>query len=171
MKPAYMLFEETLEWLLGCYSSFHFYAERDVVWTVQTHIGKLIRESKLTYKVFNDYPMLPGNRRHWSADLAILNDVDVVEVAIEFKYEPSHKRGGADILKEKLPVVDWKEVGNDIERIHKYIDRGWARKAFSVFIDEGGFFCYRPAHPRSEWVAWKNDVDVWLSRAFAGHGT
>ncbi len=162
MKPAYQLFNDTMIWLRDNYSGFCFFTERDVVWIVQTQMCQRIIDSKLPYKVFNDYPMIKGNRRSLSTDLAILDADNNVQVAIEFKYEPDHRRGGNDIIKEKFPVVSWSEVGKDIERIYEYIAKNKAQYACSIFVDEGGAFHHRPAHPRSEWMDWKNDRGTWV---------
>lgn len=161
MKKATELFEDALEWLRNNYASFQFFQERDVVWTFQTYLIKEIEELGLLYRVFNDYPMLPGKRRSLSTDLAILNANDRVEVAVEFKYEPSHRR--VDIMKSKLPVVDWGQAGvaKDLKRIQEFVAQGKARAAYFVFIDEGGYFRKRKPHPDSpdsEWVDWGSDI-------------
>ena len=86
------------------YRQFEFWAERDVVWTPQTRLRRIIGERQLRYEVFNDYPLLPGPRRGRSADLVIRDSqTREVLVAAEFKYEPSHRR--AEILAQpgKLP--------------------------------------------------------------------
>lgn len=154
MREAQELFESSIEWLRQNYGNFKFFTERDLVWTVQTHILSLIEENELHYKIFNDYPILPGKNRSLSADLAILNEKDEIEVAVEFKYEPSHKR--KDIPKTKFPVVFWGDdgVGKDVKRIQEFIEKEKAKLAYSVFIDEGGSFRKREPHPRSKWLDW-----------------
>jgi hypothetical protein len=154
VQQASELFEETIEWLRSNYGQFTFFLERDVVWTLQSHINAVIRERKFPFHVFSDYPMFPGKRRRLCTDLAIVDPDGSVGVAAEFKYEPSHKR--SDILQNKLPVVFWgKEgVGKDIERIRQYVEKGKARVAYAVFIDEGGFFHHRTPHPGSKWLDW-----------------
>ena len=92
------LFENAIAWLKDNYGQFQFFVERDLVWTVQTYLFSQIKEYGLPYRVFNDYPILPGNRRSLCADLAILNTDSLVEVAAEFKYEPSHTRGDICVL-------------------------------------------------------------------------
>ncbi|MCB0021006.1 MAG: hypothetical protein KDE09_24590, partial [Anaerolineales bacterium] len=89
---AVELFAESLARLRQQYSQVRFFAERDLVWTVQLIILDLIAEQKLPFQVFNDYPMLPGTRRSLSDDLVILDQNEIVQVAIEFKYEPDHRR-------------------------------------------------------------------------------
>src|SRR5690242_16270653 len=98
------LFENAIGWLQQNYANFQFFVERDVVWTIQMYLIKQIKERDLPYKVFNDFPILPGSRRSLSADIAILNsnENDLVEVAAEFKYEPSHRRSDVDIWHTKL---------------------------------------------------------------------
>lgn len=158
MEKATELFESALKWLRDNYAGLQLFLERDVVWTVQTRVIEQIRELGLPYKVFNDYPMLPGKRRSLSTDLAILGLDDCVEVAAEFKYEPSH--GRSDILASKFPVVFWGKdgVAKDLKRIQEYVAQGKAKVAYSVFIDEGGYFRGRQPHPGSEWVDWGNGV-------------
>lgn len=153
MQPA-ELFEYTLEWLKQHYSGYRFYAERDVVWTVQTRLNREIEKRGLPYRVFNDYRVAPRRL----VDLVITHNNTVV-VAVEFKYEPSHNRRsdrGGDILKGKLDpsVVDWKAVVEDIRRVQGYVAQGKSKTAYSVFIDEGGEFRWRTSPDGSEWLAW-----------------
>lgn len=136
-----------------------------MVWTVQARIAQHIAEARLPYRVFSDYPVLPGNRRHISADLGILDaKTGAIDVVAEFKYEPSHQRD--DILKQKLPVVFWREgVIEDTARIRRFVQEGGAKAAYAVFIDEGGYFRQRPAPPGSQWIDWRNGVWVLYSQA------
>jgi hypothetical protein len=99
------LFEEVIAWLRDHYSEFEFSVERDLVWTLQSRLRKVIKERSLPYSVINDYPMLPGAGRARSADLVIRDADSSILVAAEFKYEPSHRR--SDLLRAKLPVVFW----------------------------------------------------------------
>lgn len=164
---AVELFEQTLSWLRDNYTNFTFFAERDVVWTIQTHILKLIEEQHLPYKIFNDHPMISGKHRSLSTDLAIVDPRGCVQVAAEFKYEPSHSRG--DIPQAKFPVVFWGDdgIGKDLARIRAFVTVGKARFAYSVLIDEGGYFRKRDPHPGSEWIDWGNDVWVLYSKVVA----
>ena len=66
-------------------------------------LTQLIDAGRLPYRI-NDYAILPGSRRAICADIAILHDAEVA-IAVEFKFEPSHRR--EDIQKQKLPVVLW----------------------------------------------------------------
>ena len=164
MGVATDLLENALEWLRENYSNFRFFAERDVVWTVQMRLIKVIEAQQLPYTVFNDYPILPGKRRSLSADLAILSRDGSVQVAVEFKYEPSHSR--RDILSSKFPVVSWGAdgVGKDMNRVQEFVAKGKARVAYAVLVDEGGYFRSRPPHPGGKWVDWGNGVWVHCAR-------
>ncbi len=158
---ATSLLEESLEWLREDYDEFIFHVERDVVWTVQMHLVKKIKELNLPLRVYNDYPMLPGSRRARSADLVIVNQADEVEVAAEFKYEPSHQR--TDIQRQKLPVVFWgtspSEIGqgvaHDVQRIKEFVEVGKTKTAYAIFVDEGGYFRHREQLPGSRWIDWE----------------
>ena len=151
------LFENAMDWLREHYGEYRFFAERDVVWTVQKHILATIEDAQLPYRVFNDLTISKGIR----ADLAIL-DAGSIEVAVEFKYEPSHSRSterGGDIWPTKLDpsVVFWTGAGSvakDVQRTREYVEQGKAKAAYSVFIDEGGEFSHRNPHPGSEWRDW-----------------
>ena len=160
MMKAGELFREAVRWLKEHYTDFRFFAERDIVWTVQLRILEEIARAGLTYRVFNDHTISRKTR----PDLAILAG-DTVEVAAEFKYEPSHERRadrGGDIWPSKLDpsVVDWASVEKDIIRVRDYVDQRNVKVAFSVFIDEGGRFRHRDPHLGSEWVDWGQGVWV-----------
>lgn len=156
VQAASALFEEAVDWLREHYGQFEFWTERDLVWTVQTRLRKLVRERSLPYEVFNDYPLLPGPRRARSADLVIRDTARVVLAAAEFKYEPSHRRAEFAALPGKLPVVFWGTdgVAKDVIRVREFVEAGAARTAFAMFIDEGRHFRRRPPHPGSAWHDW-----------------
>lgn len=161
------LFESTLRWLQGRYTNYRFFTERDIVWIVQLRILEEIARTALPYRVFNDHTIFGRTR----TDLAILAG-DTVEVAIEFKYEPSHERRadrGGDIWPSKLDpsVVFWTGEGSverDILRVRDYVDQRNVKVAFSVFIDEGGRFRHRDPYLGSEWVDWGQGVWVLWSK-------
>lgn len=152
------LFENTMGWLREHYHEHRFYTERDVVWTVQLRLLHEIENGELPLRVFNDYTISKGVR----SDLVIMNG-DVVEVAIDFKYEPSHSRStkrGGDIPASKLDpsVVFWRDnsgsVLKDVERCADYVAQGKAEVAYAVFIDEGGEFAHRAPPEGAEWRDW-----------------
>ena len=154
---AAALFEDAVAWLQRHYEKFEFWTERDIVWTVQTHLRRIIADRRLPWMLLNDYPMLPRLRRSLSADLVIRDAVGEVLVAAEFKYEPSHDRIEFRTMAGKLPVVFWgmEGVAKDVVRIREFVEAGKARAAFAVFIDEGRYFRHRPAHPGADWRDWR----------------
>lgn len=153
---ASSLFTEAMDWLRQHYEQFEFWVERDVVWTVQTHLRQLVAERGLPYQILNDYPMLAGARRVLSADLVIREQETGAKWAAEFKYEPAHHRAEFLTMPGKLPVVVWgtEGVAKDVSRIRAFVDAGAASGAFAIFIDEGRYFRHRPPHPGSAWVDW-----------------
>jgi len=167
MKTSIEIFEDAIEWLKENYDTFSFYTERDVVWTVQNHITEDIKKQDLPYKIYNDFPILPGKRRSLCTDLAILNKENSIEVAAEFKYEPSHYR--RDIWPTKFPVVFWgKEgVGKDVGRISDFVSSGKAKHAIVCFIDEDGYFRRREPHIGSEWIDLKTSANYQVSILYA----
>ena len=66
------LFRDALSWLEQNYQRFHFFVERDVVWTLQKHLLNSIEQEDLPYRVFHGHSVLPSKRESLSADLAIL---------------------------------------------------------------------------------------------------
>lgn len=155
-STASALLAEAMDWLREHYGQFEFWVERDLVWTVQTRLRRLVGERGLPYLVFNDYPMLAGSRRSLSADLVIRDRRTGTMVAAEFKYEPAHRRTEIMAMPGKLPVVVWgaEGVAKDVGRIRAFVEAGAASAAFAIFIDEGRHFRHRPAHPGSSWVDW-----------------
>lgn len=165
MVEAAKLFESAMEWLQKNYRNYRFFTERDIVWTLQTHIMKLIGRQRLDYQVFNNYSLSSNkSNKHSrvSTDLAIISP-NGVEVAAEFKYEPSHDRKDKDIKRGKFPVVSWDDpnwsVVKDVKRIREYTEKGWVRIAYSIFIDEGSYFSKKKKPPHgSEWRDWGSGV-------------
>lgn len=147
--------EDAIRWLQEHYDEFSFYLERDLVWVMQNHLTAEVRRRDLDLRVWNDYPMIRGQRRAQSADLVLQAPDGTIEVAIEFKYEPSHAR--ADIQRQKLPVVFWgpEGVAHDVERIRRFVGEGKAKVAYAVFVDEGGYFRHREPHQGSRWIDWE----------------
>lgn len=152
------LFETTISWLQQNYAQFQFFVERDVVWTLQNQLNHEVKRQKLPYRIVNDFPILPGSRRSYCTDLAILLDGQdkIAEVAVEVKYEPSHRRKDIWPTKISPSVVFWGNdgVGKDVERVKEFVALGKAKVAYSMFIDEGGFFKHRPPHPNTKWIHW-----------------
>jgi hypothetical protein len=165
MSEAERIADRAIEWLRDHYDDHRFFVERDLVWTVQLCLRELLRESNSELRVFNDFPMIPTPRRSLSADLALVSPDDEVQLALEFKFEPSHRR--TDILGSKFPVVFWgtEGVAKDVERARLFVSRGRAVAARSYFIDEGGYFAHRPPHEGSAWVEWPGNRWVLVSRA------
>ena len=168
MLDANRLFRDIMNSFLQSYSDNTFYVKRDLVWTVQTMLIHKIRNKGLDFQVFNDFGILPGNRRKLSTDIAILDKSGKVEVAIEFTYEPDHKR--IDIPKNKFPVVFWGKEGvaKDIDRIQRFVNEAGALHAYAIFIDEGGHFRKREPHPGSLWLDWGDDTSVLWTEAHQG---
>jgi len=159
---ARKLFEQVLDWLRSNYGNYEFFAEREVVWTIQQKIREIIANSALPFEVYNDFPIAKARRRSLTTDLAILNKRNEVELAIELKYEPDHQRGVGkkrSIWPSKLypSVVFWGKEGvkKDIERGRQYVDQKKAKMAVTVFIDEGGLFRHRKPYQNAEWIDWK----------------
>lgn len=167
MKTASNVFEETLDWVKEKYEEFGFHKERDITWTIQKKITEIITDNNLPYKVYDEYPIKPGNHRSICVDIAILNkdftprQGSTIEVAAEFKYEPDHKR--EDMLtyyydvegnkKTKFPLVFWREgVGKDIENAKEYFSSKLAKASYSIFIDEGGYFRSYATFVGSRWI-------------------
>ena len=154
---AATLFENTMDRLRDAYGEHRFFVERDIVWTVQLRLLQEAEQASLPYRVLNDYALFGKTR----ADLAILSG-GAVEVAAEFKYEPSHARSG-EFGPGKFPVVAWTgegSVAKDVQRVHDYAAQGNAKTAYAVFIDEGGYFRRRDPHPGGEWRDWGNGVSA-----------
>jgi hypothetical protein len=167
MRGATDVFESALEWLRDNYGNFQFFVKRDIVWTMQTQILRITGQRDLPYKVFDRYPIIQTQLRTLSTDLAILDHNNHIELAAEFRYEPSHAR--VDILRSKLPVVSWNDegLGKALRRIQEFTTKGEARVAYSVFVDEGGLHHTRPPHPNSKWIDWGNGVWVHCSVCYS----
>ena len=170
------LFENTMDWLREHYGEYHFFTERDVVWTIQKKLIDEIIRNDLPYFVFNDYTPSKGPR----PDLVILAEDGSVIVNAEFKHEPSEGRRffsrvmRPEVLQGRLQrlrfplkkessigpryrVVSWANVEKDIRRAEGYVERGEATAAYAIFIDEGGrFFRLRrkDAPTGSQWRDW-----------------
>lgn len=153
---ASALIEEALGWLRKHYEAFEFTVERDLVWTMQTHLRGLVAERGLPYLVLSDYPMLAGSRRSVFADLVIREKPTGAIVAVEFRYEPEHRRTEFLAMPDKLPVAAWgaEGVAKDMSRSRTFVEQGAATAAFAILIDEGRYFRHRPPHPGSHWVDW-----------------
>jgi hypothetical protein len=93
------------------------------------------------WRLFNDYPMIPGPRRSLSADLALLDARREVRLAVEFKYEPCHRRH--DVLRDRLPVTAWADIVKDIDRVRRYVQENRTDVAYAVVIDEGNYLARR----------------------------
>jgi len=154
VSSAFQLFEETTLWLKENYNNFHFFTERDIVWTVQLHLLEEIERQHLLLEVFDNHKML--NRTQ--VDLAIIRQNDgSIPLVAEFKYEPDHSR--VDISRGKLTPskVFWNSQRNhgvvqDYERIVNLVDSGLSEAGYVFFIDEGGHHSWRDAPTGCIWI-------------------
>jgi hypothetical protein len=149
---AASLFEEAIASLRDAYDERPFYVERDIVCAVQVRLWEMVRERRLDCQVFNDYPMLPGPRRAFSADVAVRGGSGRILVAAEFKYEPDDSR--PDLLPHKFPVVGFETVLKDVMRIRQFVEAKRTEVAYAIFVDEGTFFRKREVEPGSSWIDW-----------------
>ena len=157
------LFWDTIESIRADYAMYNFYVERDFVWTVQKQLKRRIQNSGLPFTVYNDYPMERGPRRSKSVDLAVIplasDSFDIrdgresAEFVAEFKFEPSRERPN-DICLHKLPVTAWKDIQNDVERVHRFVKDGKAKAAAALFVDEYGRHRAKNPDSLSEWMDW-----------------
>ena len=169
-NDARQLVLDVLDWLRETYCSHRFFTERDVVWTVQKRLISEASGRSPRCRVFHEYKMTNGQVKSPPADLVLLGPEDQAELAIEFKYEPAHQRANTEFPPTKFPVVDWKGVVRDTERVHQFVQQGFTPNACSLFIDEGGYFRKRQAPLGSRWEDWNVDgcthrVSVLISEA------
>ena len=148
------IFLDSLDWLWRNYGDYSFFAERDVVWTLQNQIRDSLTRNASPFRVFHGYPMTKGKRMN--ADLALVDPQGKVELAAEFKYEPDPARGrlDGDVWPTKLPAVFWSGRGSvveDAQRVHQFVDEGVTPVAYSVFVDEGGRFRTREEPGGARW--------------------
>lgn len=150
------MFERAFEQLVNDYDQYRFFCERDIEWVLQLALRRDIERRGHDLAVFNAYAISPGQ---W-LDLAVRSPSlvaasfgatpsDAIPLGIELKYEPSHAR--RDILPSKFDVCDFNDVCRDVDRIVAWAAAGCIEEGFAVFIDEGGRFKHRPAHPQGEW--------------------
>lgn len=149
------LVKEALGALGETYGEQVFYVERDIVWTVQRRLTSLVSGSGRPWRVYNDYPMIRGPRRATSADLVITDATSRVLAAVEFKYEPCHRR--VDLLKAKLPVTSWSEIVHDTDRVRDFVGRGITPVAFAVVIDEGAYLARRDLSVYADRESWRGE--------------
>jgi hypothetical protein len=175
--PAETLFREAMEHVKLNYKSFCFFAERDSVWTVQKKLITLASANFARYQVINEYrmPQIPGIARS-KVDLVVIHKTTEVsnavpvELAVEFKYQ--WKRGRPHVLDRKFPLIFWSgksSVLADIEKASGYCEKGLAKCAIAILIDEDGYFHNNhPEEPteHSEWQEWKISAEtlapVWV---------
>ena len=174
MSDAEALLKESLSWLKAMYNdynSFLFFEERDVVWILQKRLIKTARDKRVPYKIFNNckigemQPPFPHGKKAPQPDLIILrNDrirngklVTPLDVIVEFKFEPSHARVGEHFLSGKVPLIDkFSLIEKDLIRIEQYVTQRKAYLAYSVLVDEGGY--YSKKLRKEEWQAWGDKI-------------
>lgn len=146
-NDARHLFFDVLDWLRNTYRSDEFLKERDLVAAAQKRLSDEVSQRSLPYQVVQECPIPHTNKR---ADLALLGSDNTLHLVIEFKYEPHHQR----LTSGQIPVVFWTEVTKDIDRIRRFVNEGQAQSAFSVFVDEGGYYRHRETPPGGRWEDW-----------------
>jgi hypothetical protein len=92
MVAAATIVRECVDWLRSHYKEFQFFAERDIVWTLQIQLAELVHKSNAALCVRTEYPIFSGARRSVCTDLALVSLTGDIEFALEIKYEPDHSR-------------------------------------------------------------------------------
>lgn len=165
------LFKSALHYLEKNYFKYTFFTERDLVWTIQNHINKLISEKELPLVVVSEYVLTKGQR----VDLVIMNKTserlyrwEPVELAIELKYEPDKERRGIDIPKGKFPVTEWVAIEKDFKKMSGFCSENMAKCGYTLLIDEGGrYYEKRDKYdlpPFNEWREIDNNYYFLISR-------
>ena len=153
------LFDDALKWLANRYNEYKFFTERDIAWTLQNHLADEIAGKNLPYKVYNDWPILPGPKRSYCADLVIKTNAHI-ELAVELKYEPDHKRQEFSKGKLNPSRVCWglksgtTSVEADMGKANKYVSEHVAKTAYAIFIDEGRWFQKKKRYAERPWIHW-----------------
>jgi hypothetical protein len=129
-----------------------FYFERDIVYTLQSQLVMRVDKERLPFRVYNDYPIIPGPYRSLSADLALVATSKEVLLTAEFKYEPCHRR--QDLLKTKLPLTVWTDIVHDTKRAQQFVQDGRTKVAYAVCIDEGNYLAKRDLSVYEEHLTW-----------------
>ena len=62
LAVAVGLFEEVIAWLEDHYSEFEFWVERDLVWTVQSHLGQALCDQRAGASVQRDQRLSDASR-------------------------------------------------------------------------------------------------------------
>ena len=154
------LFEDTMESIRQ--EGVHvFVKEDDLVRDAQARMADKIAEDGLPYRVVREQ-RISGK----SADLAILGADGSVLVASEFKYEPAHSR----LTSTQAPRVTWSDfIKDDLGKVRGYVRQGGVSTAYSILIDEGGYWhCLYPNPPAGEWLDWGNGVWALWTKVSAG---
>jgi len=165
------LLENALTWLRDNYRSCRFFAERDIVWTLQMHMICEAESRTPRLNIYDNHKLL--NRKQ--VDLAILSDRNTVDVVVEVKYEPDHRRTDISPGKLKPSKVYWKSkrsggVEPDIDRVREFVMNSGVRTGYALFIDEGSHFKLKPAPKDSHWEDWgespysKTRISVLIAR-------
>lgn len=158
LKDVIKIFEEAVRWLQINYITFNFFHERDIEWTLQTHLIEEIKKRNIPLNVNFNYRM-PNK------DLVdiVLQELETnhIYLAVELKYEPDHKR--VDIAPGKLipSKVFWDSERNhgviqDIKRIDEIIKNRYCDVGYVVFIDEGSHHSLNKAPDGCIWdnIGW-----------------
>jgi hypothetical protein len=151
MNTAAIIFEQTMEWLQNNYGIYH--EERNIVLLIRDHLNKAFSEQNQPYKALDEFRMPNGKR----ADIVILRlDSSEVEVAVEFKYEPSHTRQ-SEFSPGAFPVTSWGEIVNDVSKVDRYVADGYACVAYAILVDEGRLYHdnHQVPPPQSNWKDWE----------------
>jgi hypothetical protein len=166
LAASKLVLNDALGALRASYRTTAFFVERDLVWTTQTWLLREVLRRGLDITVSTEHPIEPGERRAFSADLALRNSARAVIAVVEFKYEPNHAR--LDVPKSKLPVVDWAAVVRDSERVRRWCAEHRCAHGLAVFVDEGGYFRHRPPPDGASWHDWSDaGVSVLITRGDA----
>lgn len=165
------IFSIALEKLKNNYTKFLFFTERDIEWTLQLLMISELKEKNSPLKIYNNFSLKNSSNNKVKIDLITVDDENL-ELALEIKYEPDHRRclkPYLEIRPEKLnpSVVFWStkskdtSVEKDIKKIKDLVNSKLCKTGISLFFDEGRLFRNRNCFEDSYWVDWEfNDKRI-----------
>ena len=122
-----------------------------------------IAKRRLDLQVSSDHLLERGPERARRADLALVDPKGRVDVALELRWEPDHRR--PDLPTAKLPQVSWKAIVGDAQRVRRWVKDGRCAVGMSVFLDEAGYYRIREAPRGTTWQDWLDTGGAMLGSA------
>ncbi len=138
------ILELSLHELKENYPSYEFMVHRDVAWSLQKILNRLIEKNGYPLEVYQDYPLEKGCKEYKENELVFVlpgtnyremfKSTSQVELVVRILFEPSRHR--RDICEYHLPRILVPRLMQEMTQLKAIVESNKAKEGILILVDE-----------------------------------